>query len=49
MSNHSEKPALARDDWTIDQGWLDYTADEHAVWDLLYKRQKALDIGNMFS
>ena len=39
MSNHSEKPAHARDDWTIDQGWSDYTADEHAVWDLLYKRQ----------
>ena len=39
MSNHSEKPANARDDWTIDQGWPDYTADEHAVWDLLYKRQ----------
>ncbi|RIJ22318.1 phenylalanine 4-monooxygenase [Henriciella barbarensis] len=39
MSNHSEKPANARDDWTIDQGWSDYTADEHAVWDLLYKRQ----------
>ena len=39
MSNHSEKPAHARDDWTIDQGWGDYTAEEHAVWDLLYKRQ----------
>ena len=39
MSNHFEKPAHAREDWTIDQGWADYTADEHAVWDLLYKRQ----------
>ena len=39
MSNHFEKPAHAREDWTIDQGWSDYTADEHAVWDLLYKRQ----------
>lgn len=26
-------------DFTIDQGWENYTADEHAVWDLLYKRQ----------
>lgn len=26
-------------DYTIDQGWDNYTADEHAVWDLLYQRQ----------
>jgi len=26
-------------DFTIDQSWENYTADEHAVWDLLYKRQ----------
>ena len=26
-------------DFTIDQAWENYTADEHAVWDLLYKRQ----------
>lgn len=39
MSNHSERPAHARADWTIDQGWSDYTAEEHAVWDILYKRQ----------
>ena len=39
MSNHFEKPAHAREDWTIDQGCSDYSADEHAVWDLLYKRQ----------
>ncbi|WP_300376983.1 phenylalanine 4-monooxygenase [Henriciella sp.] len=39
MSNHFEKPDHARDDWTIDQGWSDYTAEDHSVWDLLYKRQ----------
>ena len=39
MSNHFEKPDHARDDWTIDQGWEEYTPEEHAVWDLLYKRQ----------
>ena len=39
MSNHFQKPEHARDDWTIDQGWSNYTDDEHAVWDLLYKRQ----------
>ena len=26
-------------DFTIEQRWSRYTADEHAVWDLLYKRQ----------
>ncbi|WP_084421864.1 phenylalanine 4-monooxygenase [Henriciella litoralis] len=39
MSNQLHKPAHARADWTIDQGWEKYTAEEHAVWDLLYKRQ----------
>jgi len=28
-----------RDDFSIDQCWDEYTADEHAVWDLLYSRQ----------
>jgi len=26
-------------DYTIDQNWKNYTAEEHSVWDLLYKRQ----------
>ena len=39
MSNHFEKPDHARADWTIDQDWSRYTDEEHAVWDLLYKRQ----------
>ena len=39
MSNHLKKPDHARDDWTIDQGWSNYSDDEHAVWDLLYRRQ----------
>lgn len=29
----------AREDFTIDQGWSNYTSDEHAVWDELYERQ----------
>jgi phenylalanine-4-hydroxylase len=29
-----------RDDHVIDQNWSQYTADEHAVWDLLYARQR---------
>lgn len=31
-----------RHDWTIDQGWADYTAAEHAVWTTLFDRQLAL-------
>jgi phenylalanine-4-hydroxylase len=29
-------------DWTIDQGWENYTADEHAVWKTLFERQTKL-------
>ena len=36
------RPPGAREDWTIDQGWADYTAEEHATWDILYERQAAL-------
>lgn len=31
-----------RPDWTIDQGWENYAADEHAVWKTLFERQKKL-------
>ena len=31
-----------RPDWTIDQGWERYTAEEHAVWRRLYERQAKL-------
>lgn len=31
-----------RADWTIDQGWENYTAAEHAVWTTLYERQTKL-------
>ncbi|MBO0752466.1 MAG: phenylalanine 4-monooxygenase [Bradyrhizobiaceae bacterium] len=31
-----------RADWTIDQGWENYTADEHAVWKTLFERQAKL-------
>lgn len=36
MSNHI---TLRDDDYVIDQNWAGYTADEHAVWDFLYRRQ----------
>jgi phenylalanine-4-hydroxylase len=28
------------DDYVIDQNWAGYTADEHAIWDFLYRRQR---------
>ena len=31
-----------RADWTIDQGWSNYTAQEHAVWKTLFERQSRL-------
>ena len=31
-----------RPDWTIDQGWSRYTAEEHAVWKTLFERQSRL-------
>jgi phenylalanine-4-hydroxylase len=35
-------PRGARPDWTIDQGWTDYSDAEHQVWITLYERQAAL-------
>ena len=34
--------APQRADWVIDQGWENYTAQEHAVWKTLFERQTAL-------
>jgi phenylalanine-4-hydroxylase len=34
-----------RADWTIDQGWERYTAEEHATWKTLFERQTKLLIG----
>ena len=31
-----------RADWTIDQGWVNYSAQEHAVWKTLFERQSKL-------
>ena len=31
-----------RSDWTIDQGWANYTGEEHAVWKTLFERQSRL-------
>src|SRR5262249_7190253 len=42
---HGPSPSMApehRADWTIDQGWDQYTATEHAVWKTLFERQTRL-------
>ena len=39
---NDESPAPERPDWTIDQGWEKYTAQEHAVWKTLFERQSRL-------
>ena len=39
----AQPPAAgARSDWTIDQGWRDYGAEDHRVWLTLYERQAEL-------
>ena len=38
----SGPPEGCRPDWTIDQDWARYTAEEHRVWVTLYERQTAL-------
>ena len=35
-------PEGASSDWTIPQDWSHYTAEEHAVWDMLFERQARL-------
>jgi phenylalanine-4-hydroxylase len=35
-------PAPQRPDWTIDQRWERYTAEEHGVWKTLFERQSRL-------
>jgi phenylalanine-4-hydroxylase len=38
----SSPPPGARADWTIDQGWENYSQAEHDVWITLYERQTAM-------
>jgi phenylalanine-4-hydroxylase len=45
IPKHVHEPAgtaPARADWTIDQGWSNYTPEEHAVWKTLFNRQSKL-------
>jgi phenylalanine-4-hydroxylase len=42
MSHATSPPPPQSPDWTIDQGWSGYTADEHRVWTTLFERQARL-------
>jgi phenylalanine-4-hydroxylase len=44
MASHilERPPEGAAADWTVPQDWGRYTADDHAIWDLLFARQAAL-------
>ena len=37
--------APERADWTVDQGWSQYTAQDHGVWKTLFERQSKLLLG----
>jgi phenylalanine-4-hydroxylase len=39
---HADEQPPHRADWTIDQGWEQYTAEEHGVWKTLFERQTRL-------
>jgi phenylalanine-4-hydroxylase len=41
-SHFTPPPEGAAADWTIPQGWKDYTPEEHSVWDTLFARQQRL-------
>jgi phenylalanine-4-hydroxylase len=42
LANPPAPPDGAGRDWTVAQAWSDYTAEEHATWDLLFDRQAAM-------
>lgn len=42
MLRQLQHPQRHRPDWTIDQGWERYTAEEHGVWKTLFERQSKL-------
>ena len=39
MATLTERPEGLAPDWTIPQDWAHYSAEDHAVWDLLFARQ----------
>lgn len=41
-ASHPDAAPSQRADWTIDQGWENYTPEEHATWQTLFDRQVKL-------
>ena len=41
----SQPAPASADDWTIPQGWADYSSAEHAMWDRLFARQSRQLVG----
>ncbi|MEH6757652.1 MAG: phenylalanine 4-monooxygenase [Parasphingorhabdus sp.] len=39
---YDKPPAHANADWTIDQNWSGYSAEDHATWDTLFARQREM-------
>jgi len=39
---YDKPPPHANADWTIDQDWANYSAEEHETWDILFARQRAM-------
>ncbi len=39
---YAAPPPHANADWTVDQGWDDYSAQDHETWDILFARQQAM-------
>jgi phenylalanine-4-hydroxylase len=42
IDQNAVPPAGSNPDWTIDQNWAAYSADEHARWTTLYERQMGI-------
>jgi phenylalanine-4-hydroxylase len=52
MLQEAIEPAAASEHWSayvVDQGWERFTAEDHAVWDLLFERQTELLGGRVVS
>ncbi len=39
---YDKPPAQANADWTIDQNWSSYSAEDHNTWDTLFARQREM-------
>jgi phenylalanine-4-hydroxylase len=42
MQHHPHRPESTRPDFTIEQNWAAHTAEDHAIWAMLFKRQQEI-------